>query len=827
MHFLTVKRFICLFSFCFYSCFAFATCPTPVNLRESGRTFNSVWLSFNRVAEATGYRLEWKPASATTWTSVSLITTNADRIEYLLKPLAYGTTYNWRVQTICSETETSPFSGSQTFTMTCPEADSLRASVSPTAATLYWSAPAGLNQFTLRWRQTGSATWAVLPEITNPPYSLTGLAAGAVYEWQLTSHCADGTNATVTNPHVFTATCSPPIDTRHTNRTSSTIDLFWQHIPGTNIRYRVRFRPVTPGNNALWTEQPLTANRTMTLSDLQDQTTYEWQIQTLCDGQATAYGSGTTFTTNCDQPQSLWSYATYPIRQMQLSWEGISYASYTLQLRQQGQTDWTSINTTFNSYVLPQAPSSTIYQWRVQRICPNDVRSIFSPVNSFTTPALNCNLPYNNNEYIFLGRSTHVSWQTSDTKPSSIRWRAVGDTTWTTVDSLRTDGIMIGFSITEFMIPNLTIGQAYEWQTQMVCSQTEVSGFTPPRLFTATCGITPYQYEFRESADTYRLQWRAHPSVKYQIQWRQVSGGGSNWVSLPIVSNLNSTVDVPVRNLSFGTRYEWRIRTVCSATNSSVYTQPRPFMTDCSPPYSSIWAYSSAGVRIGWNTYVSPFALYRIRWRRAGTTQWTETPLINAGYYDLTPLQAGETYQYQIQTICDNQSGDYSETYEFIPVCVAPANLTLFAITSSSAAMTWQAIGLTSRYEVQWRSQGSGTWPNSQTMATASTSLTGLSSGTTYEWRVRTRCVDEELSSFTPSGLFTTLTCRLMYTVRAGAWTDPTLWSCNRIPSANDLVEINHVISIGDGRTGNAKQIRYGTGGRVNLGNNGRLQLSQ
>lgn len=827
MHFLTVKRFICLFSFCVYSYVSFAICPTPASLRQSSRTFNSIWLSFDRVAEATGYRLEWKPASATTWTSVSLIITNADRIDYLLKPLAYGTTYNWRVQTICSETETSPFSGSQTFTMTCPEADSLRTSVSPTAATLYWSAPAGLNQFTLRWRQTGNPIWTVVPEVISPPYSLTGLTAGAVYEWQLTSHCADGTTATVTNPHVFTATCSTPIDTRHTNRTSSTIDLSWQHIPGINIRYRVRFRPITLGNDAPWTEQPLTANRTMTLSDLQNQITYEWQIQTLCDGQPTAYRPGTVFTTNCDQPQSLWSYATHPTRQMQLSWEGRSYAFYTLQLRQQGQTDWTSINTTYNSYLLPQAPSSTIYQWRVQRICPNDVRSVFSPVNSFTTPALNCDLPYNNNETIYLGHSTNVVWQTSDAKLSTIRWRAVDDTIWTTVENVPTAGDMIGLTYTEFMIPNLTVGQAYEWQTQTICSLTEVSGFTSPRTFIAICATPSYQYEYREASDVYRLQWQAHPSVKYQIQWRQVSGGGSNWVSLPIVSNLNSTVDVPIRNLAFGTRYEWRIRTVCSVTNSSVYTQPRQFMTDCSPPYSSVSAYSSAGVRIGWNTYTSPFALYRIRWRRAGTTQWTETPPINAGYYDLTPLQAGETYQYQIQTICDNQAGDYSAINEFIPVCLAPANPTLFTNTSSSAAMTWQAIGLNVRYEIQWRLQSSTTWPNSQTMATASTSLTGLYSGTTYEWRVRTLCADGEVSDFSQSRIFSTLACALMQTVKAGSWSDPTVWSCNRTPTATDPVEIRHVVTIPNGQTANARQIRYRTGGQISLGSNGRLQLNQ
>lgn len=67
--------------------------------------------------------------------------------------------------------------------------------------------------------------------------------------------------------------------------------------------------------------------------------------------------------------------------------------------------------------------------------------------------------------------------------------------------------------------------------------------------------------------------------------------------------------------------------------------------------------------------------------------------------------------------------------------------------------------------------------------------------------------------------------CTTLFTTRAGNWNDPTVWSCNRVPTATDPVEIRHVVSVPDNTTVSARRITYSAGGKTSLGTNGRLQL--
>lgn len=62
--------------------------------------------------------------------------------------------------------------------------------------------------------------------------------------------------------------------------------------------------------------------------------------------------------------------------------------------------------------------------------------------------------------------------------------------------------------------------------------------------------------------------------------------------------------------------------------------------------------------------------------------------------------------------------------------------------------------------------------------------------------------------------LFANGSCTVMYSLKAGTWNDPTVWSCNRVPASIDEVEIRHSVSI-PGGTANARRIRYTAGGNL------------
>ena len=68
-----------------------------------------------------------------------------------------------------------------------------------------------------------------------------------------------------------------------------------------------------------------------------------------------------------------------------------------------------------------------------------------------------------------------------------------------------------------------------------------------------------------------------------------------------------------------------------------------------------------------------------------------------------------------------------------------PVNLSTTSIGLDRATMNWDATSNTNHYEIRFRAAVGGTW---QILTSTSTSRTkyGLSSGTDYEWQVRSAC---------------------------------------------------------------------------------------
>jgi hypothetical protein len=71
--------------------------------------------------------------------------------------------------------------------------------------------------------------------------------------------------------------------------------------------------------------------------------------------------------------------------------------------------------------------------------------------------------------------------------------------------------------------------------------------------------------------------------------------------------------------------------------------------------------------------------------------------------------------------------------------CNAPTGLSSSAVWENGFTLSWSSAGGASTYDVQTRVQGTGSWTTNNTSSTSKT-YTGLSSSTTYEYRVRTDC---------------------------------------------------------------------------------------
>ncbi|NJL77416.1 MAG: T9SS type A sorting domain-containing protein [Saprospiraceae bacterium] len=88
------------------------------------------------------------------------------------------------------------------------------------------------------------------------------------------------------------------------------------------------------------------------------------------------------------------------------------------------------------------------------------------------------------------------------------------------------------------------------------------------------------------------------------------------------------------------------------------------------------------------------------------------------------------------------------------PICPTPTNLFISNNTGTQVTLNWNPVAQANNYNVQFRPQGGRTWKN-RTVASTSTVVTGLRSGTLYEWRVQSDCNNGNTSEWSPIVVFT------------------------------------------------------------------------
>ncbi|MBL1221892.1 fibronectin type III domain-containing protein [Chryseobacterium sp. L7] len=86
-------------------------CAMPSGLKSESFLGTTTKVSWDAVASASSYNLQYKTAAATTWTDVPNISTNS----YTLPGLTENTNYVWKVQAVCSAATTSAYSAETPF----------------------------------------------------------------------------------------------------------------------------------------------------------------------------------------------------------------------------------------------------------------------------------------------------------------------------------------------------------------------------------------------------------------------------------------------------------------------------------------------------------------------------------------------------------------------------------------------------------------------------------------------------------------------------------------------------------------------------------------
>ncbi|MBV8252291.1 MAG: T9SS type A sorting domain-containing protein [Chitinophaga sp.] len=171
-------------------------------------------------------------------------------------------------------------------------------------------------------------------------------------------------------------------------------------------------------------------------------------------------------------------------------------------------------------------------------------------------------------------------------------------------------------------------------------------------------------------------------------------------------------------------------------------------------------AITATAATLSW-TAVSGAVSYNVDYKATTSSTWINAATATTAVsLNLTGLSASTTYDYRVRTNCASDSSSYTAAQFSTPSlggCFAPSGLNSSAVTGTGATVNWTAVSGAVGYDVDYKPNSSSTWINAASATTAtSVTISGLSSVTLYDWRVRSRCSSDN-SSYT-AAQFTTIT---------------------------------------------------------------------
>ena len=639
------------------------------------------------------------------------------------------------------------------------------------AATFSWDAVYGAQSYSVQTR-VPNGTWYNVPgsPFTNTYATVTWFLPNTTYEWRVRTNCTGGDYSYWSSPITFTTlgwdNCDAPswLYTNNITQTSATFD--WESVNGA-ISYDLQYR-VWGGSWINVYGGPFTQTW-YTISNLLPGTTYEWRVRSNCSNWTQSpWSYPEVFTTlpgyeYCDAPS--WLYTTnITSTSATLDWEPVSGAiSYNIQWKEQGGYwhDISSVSWNQTWYTLYNLNPNTTYQWRVQTNCSNWTHSSWSYIESFTTLGGYCSVPTWPTTSNITQTSAKFSWDAVYGANSyTVQIRQWGGS-WSDLEG--------GPFYNTWVTANwLTPCTTYEWRVRTNCSNWQYSYWTNPTVFTTSCGNycdTPsWLYSSNITHNSATLGWDAVPGAySYSVQWK-VAGG--SWQDLTGGATYNNWVSL--WGLQPGTSYEWRVRTNCSNWMYSSWSYTAWFTTlgySCgTPSWLSTTNVTESSASFNWSSVWGAWS-YTVQIRELNGGLWANVPespfLNNSGW--VSGLTPGKTYQWRVRTNCeDGQYSNWSYAVTFttsnVTVCNAPQWLYSSNITETSANLSWTSVSGALSYNVEYRIAGGGSWliasgsPFTSTWAT----ISSLLAGTTYEWRVSTKCYFSMQSPWSYTASFTT-----------------------------------------------------------------------
>jgi hypothetical protein len=669
-----------------------------------------------------------------------------------LSGLTPGTTYHYRVRS-ANAMGLPATSGDFSFMTVPPVVVSAVAAsaITGTSATITWTSDQ-LADSRVEWGLTsayGSATTANATLVTAHAQALSGLATGTTYHYRVSS--TNSVGMTTTSGDFTFTTVAPPVISGVTSSavtgTSATIAWTTDQSTSTQVEYGLSsgYGSVTTLNASL------TTSHSQGLGGLATGTTYHYRVKSTNSVGLLTTSGDFTFTTVAMPIVSSIAASAITGTSATITWTSDqltdSQVEYGLTTAYGSTTTVGATLVTVHSQGLSGLSVGTGYHYRVRSTNSVGLTAISGDL-TFTTvarPVLSSVAAS-----ALTGTTATITWTSDQLADSQVEYgltTAYGSTT--TVNPTLVTAHSQGLS-------GLGIGTTYHYRVK---STNGVGLLTTSGDFTFATVARPVLSSIAASAltgTTATIIWTSDQLADSQVEYGLTTAYGS---TTTVNATLVTAHGQGLSGLGVGTTYHYRVKStngVGLLTTSGDFT----FTTVAPPVVSGINASAITGTSatIGWTTdqLADSQVDYGLTTAYGSTT--ANAALVTAHGQPLGGLASGTTYHYRVRSTnvfgLLTTSGDFTFTTVAAPTI---SGVGTSGVTSSSATVAWTTDQL-SDSQVDYgttTAYGATTTLNGTLVTSHSQTLSGLASGATYHYRVKSRNAQGLLAT---SGDFTVTT---------------------------------------------------------------------
>lgn len=269
----------------------------------------------------------------------------------------------------------------------CAEPTDLKATPSKYSALLEWQGEAMAYNVRYRQKAEEEAEWTVV-QVAEAKVNLTDLACNTEYEYAVQSQCGVDDNDTSEWTATASFTTLPDNCLKPENisvvATYKNATVTWE---GDADSYELNYKKAA---DEAWTAEIVSGNEYV-IESLEAETEYSLRMRSICAvGDSSLWTEPQSFTTEavpeCITPTDL-AVSNLTDKSATLSWKGDdSNLSWNLRYRESSVSSWTEqLSLEETSYELTDLKANTVYIWRVQAVCVDELTSQWASQQRFTT----------------------------------------------------------------------------------------------------------------------------------------------------------------------------------------------------------------------------------------------------------------------------------------------------------------------------------------------------------------------------------------------------------------------------------------------------------